>query len=111
MKHTKSIFCIGAIALASFAVAAPKSYQVTLARTAQAGSVQLNPGDYKVKVEGANAIFTREGTNKSFTIPAKVETVDKKFPETMIETHASGAMDQLEAIQLGGTKMKLEFGQ
>lgn len=102
---------IGAMALSTLAMAGPKSYNVSLSAPTKAGSVQLAPGDYKVKVDGSNAIFTDEHTRASFTVPVKVENAQTKFNATTLDTKTQGNTTQIVAIGLGGSKVKLDFGK
>jgi hypothetical protein len=105
----KSLILTGALAVASLSVASAKSYDIVLANNTKVANVQLKAGEYKVKVEGSNAIFTAVESGKTFTAPAKVETAPKKFDLTAVDTSKDGDTDQISAIELGGTTTKLEF--
>ena len=107
----KSLLATGALALAGLATANAKSYDIILNSPAKAGATQLTPGEYKLKVEGQNAVFTNVQNSKSFTVPAKIETGEKKFNSTAMETTSQGDMDKIQAIELGGSTTKLEFGE
>jgi hypothetical protein len=112
MKTTKTIgSLLLAVSLAAFtsSVASAKSYDITLASPTMIGKTELKAGAYSVKVNGPNAIFTSEEDGKSFTETAKVETVSRKYDQTAIETTTKGDTDYLIAIELGGSKTKLEF--
>ena len=102
---------IGAMALSTLAMAGSKSYDVALSTPTKAGSVQLAPGDYKVKVEGSNAVFTDEHTRAAFTVPVKVESAETKFDSTTLNTTTRGNTTQIVTIGLGGSKVKLDFGK
>ena len=86
-----------------------KSYSITLSAPATAGSVQLKAGQYKLKVDGDNAVFTNVESDKSFTTPVKVETVDKKFGDTKVQSVKEGETDKIREIDLGGSTTKLGF--
>jgi len=101
----------GALTLSAVAFAGPKTYDVTLPSAAKAGSVQLAAGEYKVKVEGSNAIFTGTQTHQSVTVPVKVENADTKYGATALDSTMQGGTAQITSIELGGSKTKLEFGQ
>jgi len=105
----KKILAISALALSSLTILSAKTYEIILTAPTKAGSVQLKPGQYKLKVEGANATFTDENSSKSFTTPVKVETGDKKFDDTKVQSTKDGDVDRLEEIDLGGSKTKLGF--
>ena len=64
-----------------------------------------------MKVEGSNAIFTDERTGASVTVPVKVENTETKFNSTVLDTKTQGKTTQLTSIELGGSKVKLEFGK
>ena len=100
---------VGVLALSAAAFAASKSYDVKLAAPAQFGGVQLKAGEYKVKVDGSNATFTPNGTSKGVTVPVKLEAGQLKYQYTAVETSGASGAERIDAIQLGGTKTKIEF--
>ena len=54
----KSFLIVGALSLASLGIASAKSYDIVLSDPTMAGTTQLQPGEYKLKVEGTQAVFT-----------------------------------------------------
>ncbi len=102
---------LGALALSAVAIAGPKTYDVVLPTSAKAGSAQLAPGEYKLRVEGSNAIFTGAQTHASVTVPVKVENGDTKYNATSLDTSKQGDTVQITSIELGGSKTKLEFAK
>ena len=106
---TNRLLLVGALALASLSLASAKSYDITLTQAAKGGSVQLAAGQYRLKVEGSNAVFTNVDNNKSVTVPVKVESAEKKFDQTAIDTKDANGSPTVEAIELGGSTTKLEF--
>jgi len=105
----KKLLAVGVLALSSIAVLSAKTYELTLTSLTKAGSVELKAGQYKLKVDGANAIFTDMNSEKSFTTPVKVVVTDKKFDETKVQSTKDGETDRIEEIDLGGSKTKLGF--
>src|ERR1700692_2267498 len=101
----------GALALSTVAFAGAKTYDVTLSSATAAGSVQLAPGEYKLKVDGSNAIFTGVQNHQSFSVPVKIENGDAKYNATTLDTTGQGSAAKLTSIELGGSKTKLEFGK
>ena len=101
----------GVVALSTIAFAGTKSYDVVISSPAKAGGVQLAPGAYKVKVEGSNAVFTGTQSRESITVPVKVENGDTKYSATALDSTRQGDTQQITSIELGGSKIKLEFGQ
>jgi hypothetical protein len=108
----KSLLIVGALGLASLSIASAKSYDILLSAPAKAGNMELKPGEYKLKVEGNQAIFTDVQSAKSLTAPVKIENNNgKKFDHTSVLTSNRGDMDSIQAIELGGSDTKLDFGQ
>jgi hypothetical protein len=108
----KKSFVLGALlCLSTLAFAGQKSFTVTFDKTATVGAVTLKPGEYRVKVDGSNAVFTNVNSYKSVTTPVKLETADKKFKETSIDSVKSPAGDTVSSIMVGGTSTKLDFGK
>lgn len=106
----KKLIAVAALALSTLTVVSAKTYDITLSKPAKAGSVQLEPGRYKLKVEGASATFTNaEKSSKTFTTPVKVQESDKKFDDTRVHSSKDGDTDRIDGIELGGSKTKLGF--
>jgi|GEM_PF-933070 hypothetical protein len=111
----KSILLVGALALSTLSIAGAKSagtksYDITLSVASKVGNAQLPAGEYKLKVDGANVVFTNVNTAKQVTATAKVDTVEKKYDVTAVDTTMNGKEEQINSIELGGSKTKLEFG-
>jgi hypothetical protein len=102
---SKSLLLIGTLALAG--IASAKSYDIVLSSPQKAGSIQLAAGEYSLKVQGSNAIFTNVETGKSVTAPVKVENATKKFEQTAVDSTG----DQIKSIELGGSNTMLELGE
>ena len=105
----KKFLVVAALALSSLTVVSAKTYDIVLSNPTKVGSVQLKPGQYKLKVEGANAVFTDATSSKSVSTPVKVETGDKKFDDTRVQSVKDGDTDRINEIDLGGSKTKLGF--
>src|SRR3984885_1794361 len=108
--NAKSLLIVGALTLASIGVASAKSYDVVLIEPAMAGTTELKPGEYKVKVQGSEAVFTDQNS-KSFSVPVKIENGSKKFGYTSIESTNNGGMDTIKAIDLADSTTRLTVGQ
>ena len=106
----KKTFVLGIVlSLSTVMFAGTKSYQVVFASAAKIGSVKLAPGEYTVKVDGANAIFTNNQSSKTVTAPVKIETGKRKFQFTAVDSTKDGDAENVKAIELGGTTTTLEF--
>jgi hypothetical protein len=108
---TRSLLIVGALTLSSIGIASAKSFDVFLGAPAMAGATELKAGEYKVTVEGTQAIFREAQSSKSITVPVKVENADHKFGQTSVETTNQNGMDNIQAIDLGGSNTKLEFAK
>ena len=95
----KLTLCLATLALGI--ASAASSYSVTLTSDMSAGTTQLKAGEYKIQVEGDQAIF-KQGSATT-PVPVTVEKNAKKFRYTTLETVDS----KLQAIELGGTTTKL----
>jgi hypothetical protein len=109
MTKTSLLF-LGTLALAAAAFASPKSYEILLTAPAQAGNVQLAAGQYHLRLNGSDAIFTSVDTNHSFVASVKVATT-QKHEVTAVETHSDAGSQRISSIDLGGTTETLEFGE
>jgi hypothetical protein len=107
----KSFLIVGVMTLASLGIASAKSYNIVLAAPAMAGTNELKPGDYKLKLEGSQAVFTDLRNDKSFSVPVKVENSDKKFRDTLVETGNQNGMDVIQSIDLGDSNTRVTLGQ
>ena len=105
----KKLILAGVLSLASLTIVSAKSYEIVLSAPTKVGAVQLKPGQYMLKVQGANAVFTDVETSKSYTTPVKIENGSTKFDETKIQSAKQGDTDQIQEIDLGGSKTKLGF--
>jgi hypothetical protein len=106
----RSLVIVGALALSSAVLASAKTYDITLPAATKAGAVELQPGQYKVKIEGSQAVFT-DDHNKSFTVPATMENGDRKFNYTSVETADHDGTNTMQAIEIGDSKTRVKLGQ
>ena len=107
----KSILMLGALGLATMGIASAKSYSITLTDPAMAGATQLQPGEYRLKIEGSQAVFTDVQSDKTFTAQVKVQNANHKFDQTTVESTNKGDMAHIDSIDLGGSNMQLQFNQ
>ena len=105
----KSLILAGALSLSAICFAGTKSYDVVLSAPAHVGSLALAAGQYKLTVQGTNAVFTDTKTRKSFTAPIKVETSAKKYQYTAIDTAPEAGSEKITSIELGGSTTQLAF--
>jgi hypothetical protein len=93
----------------SLPIASAKSYSIAFTSRITIGSTQLPAGDYTLKVDGSNAVFTNVDSNKSVTAPVKIENAGKKYAVTSVETTMEGDAQHIVDIHLGGSTTKLDF--
>jgi hypothetical protein len=105
----KKFLVVAGLALSSLTILNAKTYEIVLTNKTKAGSLELNAGQYQLKVDGNNAIFTDINKGKSFTTPVKVEQNDRKFDDTRVQSTKDGDSDKINEIDLGGSKTKLGF--
>ena len=101
MKMTKLSLCVATLALG--VASAASSYSIHLSSDVQAGATQLKAGDYKVQVQGNQAIF-KQGKN-TIQLPVAVETGNNTYRYTSMDADSG----TLQSISLEGTKTKLVF--
>jgi hypothetical protein len=106
--NVKSLLIIGTLALSSVAFA--KSYDITLTATVKAGDVELKPGQYKLKIENGQAVFT-DSHDKSVSVPAKIGSAERKFNGTRLETASHDGIDTIQAIELNDSNTRVTLGQ
>ncbi len=85
-----------------------KTYTFTLSSPAQAGDVQLKPGEYKVKVDGSQFVLTDQAGHRIET-NATMETADHKFTQTSIAMTNENGGPRIVSIQLGKTNSRIVF--
>ncbi|HKE28885.1 MAG TPA: hypothetical protein VKB88_41330 [Bryobacteraceae bacterium] len=106
----KKLALFSVLALSCLSIASAKTYELTLAGPTKAGNVELKPGQYRLKINGSNAIFTDMENEKSFTVPVKLETNgSRKFETTRVDATKSNGTDVIQDIELGGSNTKVEF--
>jgi hypothetical protein len=104
----KSLVLGVVLSLSSLCFAGQKSYDVIFSSPATVSGVKLPAGEYKVKVDGTNAVFT-DSKAKSVSAPVKVETGAKKFQFTAVDASKDGNVDKVNAIEFGGSTTRIEF--
>jgi len=105
----KKSFVLGAVlSLSGLCFAGQKSYDVIFSTPSTISDVKLAAGEYKVKVDGTNAVFT-DSKAKTVTAPVKVDTRTKKFSYTAVDATKEGDVDKVNAIEFGGSTTRLEF--
>ena len=105
----QSLLLAGALAMIALPIASAKSYDIALPATTTIGHTQLKAGNYTLKVKGASAVFVNQDNGQRTAETAKIATVARKYDQTAVELSTQGGTNHLTAIELGGSKTKLEF--
>jgi hypothetical protein len=105
---TKFVVAFSILALvAAFAGNIPAVAHITLNEPSSIGGTVLQAGDYRLLISDTKVTFGID--KRSFDVPAKLETVAKKFDTTEIRCATNTTPPVVESISLGGTKVRLLF--
>lgn len=96
-----SHFSLGFAVLALGVVSAASSYKVNLPQSTWVGGTELKAGEYKVEMQGGQAIF--KGDKQNAQAPAVEEKSDKKYQYTTLESKDS----KLSEVHVGGTNVRI----
>lgn len=97
------------LAVTSLSFAGTKSYDVTFGAPAVLGGTEVASGQYKVSIDGSKVTLVNESTRKSIEANATVQTSEKKYSETIVQSKRVDGKDLVDEIQIGGTKTALDF--
>jgi hypothetical protein len=103
------LLCAGIASADNGAKSKAKSYAFTVGSNTKVGAVVLPKGEYKVKLDGASAIFKQDGTGKTFDTPAKLEPAKESFDRTSLHIIEDGGQSRIVSIELKGTQTLLKF--
>lgn len=85
-----------------------KTYSITLNDQAMAGTAQLKPGEYHLKLDGSQVVLIDRDGNQIETT-ATVETAERKFEAIAVGITKADGTNRILFIQLGGSKNKVVF--
>jgi hypothetical protein len=69
----------------------------------------LPAGEYNVKLNGTNAVFTSASHYQKFTAPTRIDNAPSKHASTAVVTRRQDGTERMQAIELGGSTTTLEF--
>jgi hypothetical protein len=101
----KVMFAVATLALTAFA--ASNTFHVQIDETAWIGGTEVQPGEYKVQMQGDKAILKMGKT--VIEVPAKMETVERKFATSGVVMQTVDHKQKVQEIQIGGTKDRIVF--
>jgi hypothetical protein len=102
----RSLLLFAALGLS---VASAKTYEITLDSATKVGSVELKPGKYSLAVMDETKVRFISANGQAVEASAKIVTSDKKFQATQIDMKNVNGFAQVNEIDLGGTKTKIQF--
>lgn len=94
-------------AILAVSVASAKSFSLTLFQPSVIGGAELQPGEYKLDLDGSKAVIRNAKESAEATV--KVEAGDQKFSSTSVKYQNGDGKYRVQEIRLGGTKTKLVF--
>lgn len=97
------------LALTSLSFAGTKHYDVTFGAPAVLGSAEVQTGLYQLSFDGSKVTLVNATTRKSIETTATVQTSEKKYSETIVQSKRVDGKDLVDEIQIGGTKTALDF--
>lgn len=95
------------VGLFGLAIGGAKSYNITLAEPYTIGTTQLSAGDYKLVVNGSTAEL--EDNRGNVQANGTPENEMRKFDDTAIVSSKANGTNQLRAIEVGGTRVQVDF--
>ncbi len=98
-----------ALALAGVSIASAKTYSVTVAEPYVVGTKTLMPGDYRLELQGSQVLFLTDQHKTAAEAAVTVENEHQKYENTAIVSKHVGDQQRIEHIELGGTRMNLQF--
>ena len=106
MKMNKLMLgaCVFTLGIAT----AASTYHIRIADPTWVGQNELKPGEYDVKVDTAGTVTFKMGKTV-IAAPAKIETSESKFADTLLNTRTVNGQAQIKELDLGGTKSKIVF--
>jgi hypothetical protein len=105
--RNKTLVILALFTLLAVSVASAKTYSITLYNPSQFGSTTLQPGDYKLKLDGTKAIVVDRLGKTAAEANVRVETANKKFDRTELTLNTAGGTSKVTEVALGGSKTRL----
>jgi len=104
-----SLVLVGGLLLTSLSLCDTRSFEILLPQPTHAGGLVLAPGQYRVTVEGSDAVFQEVRSARSFRTAVKVEVSGATYPVTRIRVSKNAGAERMDAIELEGSGTRLEF--
>jgi|ERR1035437_2774253 hypothetical protein len=111
LKKMVMILALVALVVSAGTVPAAGNYKITLMQPSVVKGTVLKAGDYKLSLGDAKVTITPSNGKDPLEVPVKVESVEKKFADTMVGSYTENGKNIITEIRLGGTTTKLIFNQ
>jgi hypothetical protein len=99
---------VAILALLGVSLGSAKTDTFTVSDPTQAGSAQLKPGEYKLKVDGSQAVLM-DNAGHRIDVSVKIEAADQKFNQTSVSISKAVGTNRIQSIQLGGSNSRVGF--
>ena len=96
------------LALLTLSLASAKTFKFSLPEIAQAGDVQLKPGEYRLQVDGSKAVLM-DKDGRPIDVNAKVETADYELSYTAVCFSRADGTTRIQAIYLENRRSRVVF--
>jgi hypothetical protein len=106
-KKIALILAVVALVAAAGTVPGVGHYSITLVQATSVQGTVLKAGDYQLRLVDQKLTITSENGKNLMEISVKVQTQDKKFDRTVVQTDNATGKPVVSEIRLGGTKTKL----
>ena len=103
----KFVLTFATLALA--AASAGNRYNVKFFVPAEAGGQLVKAGEYSLELKDGRAVL--KGAGGKVEAEARVETGDRKFPQTVVRYSSAEPNSRIEEIRIGGTSTTVVFAK
>jgi len=99
---------VALLALLAISLVSAKTFKFTIPEIAQAGDVQLKPGEYKLQVDGSKAVLM-DKDGHPIDVQAKVEASDLELSYTAVCLSRADGTTRIQWIYLENRKSRVAF--
>ena len=102
-------FVLAFATLALAAASAADRYTVKFYLPAEVGGQIVKPGEYSLTLKGDRAVL--KGDHLKIETEARIETGNRKFPQTVVSYASDESNARLNEIRIGGTSTTVVFAK
>jgi hypothetical protein len=96
------------IVLLGVSLACAKTYTFTLNDPARAGSAELKPGEYGLKLDGSQVVLM-DRTGRRIETAVRIEDTNRKFDGMVMNISKADGTNRIHWVGLKGSKKKVVF--